>query len=90
MLTDDTVLTRAPEVREAELADLLVLSTSKEQYVGLRDVGARVWTLLAEPSSVRDLLAALVATYDVDADECRADVLPFLESLLDRGLVQTG
>lgn len=90
MLTDDTVLCQSPEVRGTDLADLVVLSRTKEQYVGLRDVGARVWTLLATPTTVRDLVATLISTYDVSAEQCRGDVLPFLESLVARGLVQTG
>ena len=53
----------------------------------LNAVGARLWELADGRHSVADLVAAIVAEYDVDPNRAQDDVLAFCEDLLGRGVL---
>lgn len=65
----------------------VILGLNDGVYYGLDAVGARVWSLIAEPVSVADLTAAVVAEFDVSPEQCERDLLALLEDLGRRGLV---
>ena len=87
-LTHESVVARAPEALGAEVGrEVVLMSVERGAYFALDPVGAEVWSRLGEPIAVRALCASLTHAYDVDADACAADVLPFLEELRAAGLL---
>jgi len=73
----------------APLGDrLLVLDVARARFVGLNAVGARLWALLETPSSADDLVARLLAEFEVDAATCRIETAAVLRDLVARGLVE--
>lgn len=79
---------RRADAPAAPLGDrLLVLDVPRARFVGLNAVAARVWALLETPRSADDLVARLLAEYEVDADTCRAETGAVLVDLVARGLV---
>ncbi len=68
-------------------AEQAILQLDSATYYGLNAVGARVWQLVAEPRRVSDILATLLAEYDVSADRCRADLFALLQKLQGAGLI---
>ena len=69
-------------------SDVAMMDMDSGTYFVLQEVAAFVWTRLAEPSTAVELCAALVQRYDVTAERCRAEVLPFLQSAHDKGLLR--
>ena len=65
---------------------VLLMSIEHGVYVGLSEVGGRVWELLDTPRSVEDICADLVGEFDVDEEQCRAEVLEFLDDMSKRGV----
>ena len=63
----------------------VILSPLDYSYHALDPVGARVWELLDQPRSLDDLVADLMAEYDVTDEQCRADVVPFLDRMTQIG-----
>lgn len=79
---------RAEGLLAAAVGDeLLMMSAAEGKYFNLNDVGARIWELLASPTSVEGLVTALTDEYEVDADIAREQVLDFLSALRARGLL---
>ncbi|MGH9682087.1 MAG: PqqD family peptide modification chaperone [Candidatus Acidiferrales bacterium] len=64
-----------------------ILNLKNSVYYGLDPVGARVWTLLQRPRSIRQLRDALIEEYEVDAQRCEADLLELLEKMRVEGLI---
>jgi PqqD family protein of HPr-rel-A system len=88
-LSPDTVLARRTDALTAPVDDDLVLLDPRGgSYFGLDSAGRRIWELLEQPRSVKELCDALEAEFDVDAGTCRAEVVPFLEQLAEAQLVQ--
>jgi len=66
----------------------VLMSVASGKYYNLGAVGGRIWELLEEPRSVRELTEALTAEYDVDAGTCAAQIEPFLQLLLKESLIR--
>lgn len=55
--------------------------------ITLNEVGAFLWQKLAADCTVADLVAALLAEYDVTADIATADVERFVANLREKNLL---
>jgi len=68
--------------------ETIVLSLPSSTYFTITGVGTRLFELLAEDRSVDDLVAAIVAEYDVDPGTARRDIEAFLDRLRDAELLR--
>jgi hypothetical protein len=64
-----------------------ILDLDSAVYYGLDPVGARIFELLQKPVPLGEVLATLVAEYEVDEPTARTDLLTLVEDLLDKRLV---
>ena len=53
----------------------------------LNEVGAVVWRLVADGAPLSEMVDRVAQEFEVDRERARADVVGFLEGLLERGLV---
>jgi PqqD family protein of HPr-rel-A system len=82
------VARRLPGLVEAEVdGELVALHIENGSYYGFNATAARIWALLDHPKSVTEICAALAAEFDVDAQECDAQVRLLLQDLQKDGLV---
>jgi len=68
--------------------EIAILHLDRAIYFGLQGAGAEIWDALDQPRSVDELRDALVATFDVSAQQCERDVVEILSSLEKEGLVE--
>jgi hypothetical protein len=66
----------------------VLLNLNTESYLGLDDVGTRMWTLLTTEPSIQAAYVRLLAEYDVTPDALRHDVEVLLGQMLEHGLVE--
>jgi hypothetical protein len=67
--------------------ELVMMSAEKGNYIGLSEVGARIWELIETPREVEAVCAQLQQEYDVTPEACRAEVETFLDELEKQGAV---
>ena len=72
--------------RRLEQEAVVVLPDKGEVKV-LNEVGARIWTLADGSRTVRDIIAALCAEFEVPPVVVEADTLKFLAELQQKGLI---
>jgi hypothetical protein len=58
------------------------------KYIGLSEVGVRIWDLLETPQDIGSLCAQLQREFAVDEATCRAEVENFLGQLAEHGAVE--
>jgi hypothetical protein len=88
-LSDESVVIAAKTQVSCGLgAEAAILDMAKGVYYGLDPVGAHIWTLLQTPQRVAGLRDAVMREYEVEPEQCRADVIELLERMLDEGLIQ--
>ena len=69
MITLDQTITVSAEVLAQEVNDeIVLLDLYNEQYLGLNEVGARIWQLLEEGINLKGIYTKLLEEYDVDKD----------------------
>jgi hypothetical protein len=88
-VTVDTVLVQDKEPIPATVdEEVVLLSLRAGNYFGFNRVGTEIWNMLTEPRPVREILASLAQSHDVDTETMTRDVTQFLQTLIDRGLVR--
>lgn len=68
--------------------EIVVLSLADGAYYGLNPVAARIWELIQEPRSIRDIRDRLLEEYAVEPDRCTRDLEEVLELLLEWKLAE--
>src|SRR5579871_5239679 len=68
--------------------EVVALDVARGACYGLDAVGARIWSMIAEPRSVQEVCEALMAVYEVDEATCHRDVLDLLAALRGEGLIE--
>lgn len=89
MIAPDTLLIRNESLLAAPIgSDTAMLDMDSGKYFVLQEVATFIWERLAQPATAEGLCAELRERYDVTAEQCRADVLAFLQKAHDKGLLR--
>jgi hypothetical protein len=89
MFDDSTMVRRASTVISCKISEeVAVLDLKQSVYYGLKGVGAQIWDALEQPRSVAELCSAVEAQFDVAPGDCKKDVLQFLVSISEAGLIE--
>lgn len=81
-------LMRHPDAAASRVGDeTVILHLGSGVYFGLDPVGTRIWELLEAPQDIAALTSRLQAEFDVAPAVLQADVLAFVQSLLDHDIL---
>jgi hypothetical protein len=61
--------------------DIVILNLAGNNYIGLDEIGRRIWELIEMPCRVDELCQQLSQEFNATAEQIAADVLPFLTEL---------
>lgn len=79
---------RSTDISARAIGDeTIVLSLPTSQYFTITGIGTRVFELLAEETSLDELVETIVAEYDVEPALARRDIEAFLGRLRDAQLL---
>lgn len=79
---------RSTDISARTIGDeTIVLGLPTSRYFTITGVGTRVFELLAEDTSLDDLIGRVVAEYEVDPATARRDIEAFLDRLRDAQLL---
>jgi hypothetical protein len=81
---------RNPEVLSTDMdGEVVMMDVDQGFYFSLSSgVGAAIWSVLENPSSLDQIIAAVCAEYQTTPDDCRADIEGFVEQLHEKQLVK--
>ncbi len=83
-----TVMVAQEQVSTDLGGEIAILHLKAGTYYGLDDVGARIWSLIQEPTTVEEIRDILVNEYEVEPGRCESDLIALLEKLTNEGLVE--
>lgn len=87
-LARDDIVVRNREILESEVdGDVIALDIPQGECYGFNAVASSVWRLLEHETSAARISDALVSEFDVEREECEAEVLRLLNELLDARLI---
>jgi Coenzyme PQQ synthesis protein D (PqqD) len=67
--------------------ELVMMSAEKGDYIGLSEVGTRIWELIETPQEIETICAQLQTEYDVSPEVCRVQVETFFNELVKHGAI---
>ncbi|MBF0543920.1 MAG: PqqD family protein [Candidatus Riflebacteria bacterium] len=68
---------------------VVLLDIERSRYYETNTLGAFIWEMLAKPHSITELVEKVVSRFRVDYEQCRCDIMKFLEDLNAGGLIKT-
>ncbi len=79
---------KAPQVMIREIGgESVLLDLKTERYLGLNEVGTRIWQVLMESASIDAAYGKLLAEYEVTPAELECDLRDLLGRLLENVLI---
>ena len=80
----------APEVMIQEVGgESVLLDLKTERYLGLNEVGTRMWQALSESESIQAAYETLQTEYDVTPQRLEEDLRDLIDRLLANALITT-
>lgn len=83
-----STIARSEGVVEAQFDEVRVVLNEDLAYLGLNEVGQRIWDLIATPCTLGYLVDVLIDEYDVTEVDCTRDVTRYLDALVEHKLVR--
>jgi len=78
----------APEVMIREVGgESVILDLKTERYLGLDEVGTRMWQVLMDSASIQAAYEKLLEEYEVTATQLEEDLRGLLDKLLENELI---
>lgn len=85
----DQIYKHTQAVQSLELeGETLITQVDSDQFFGLDDVSSKVWQALDGQKTVGTICQELFQQFEVSPDQCQADVVEFVQSLLDGKLIE--
>jgi len=74
-INNDSIITVIPDQVSTNLEDeVVILSLKDGVYYGLNPVGARIWNIIKEPRSVKEILNIILAEFEVEPKRCQEEL----------------
>lgn len=67
--------------------ETIILDARSGQYYGLDGAAGRVWSLIQETTTVREVYNRIASESDIEPDLSRADINTVVQNLVNEGLV---
>lgn len=86
---ESAIIVATKEQISSDLAgEAVILDVRSGIYYGLNEVGARIWALIQQPRSVREIRHTLLTEYALDSEECDRDLLHLFQNLAAVKLIE--
>jgi len=82
------VIARKEDWLSARVGDeIMMMNVERGEYLGMNDVGARIWELIEMPSDIATICATLVREFEVSPETCEIQVRSFVADMEKHGVV---
>ena len=88
LIADDATPVVADQMLSADLdGEVVMINLNKGVYYGLEGVGSRVWELVQERRTLREMREEILTEYDVEPRRLEQDLQAVLGKMVDQGLI---
>lgn len=85
----NTKVTATSETVSTEVeGERVLLNLETGMYHGMNAVGAKIYSAIDEPTSVKEISREISNQYNVEREQVATDIQNFLNSLLEAGLAE--
>jgi hypothetical protein len=81
MAIDQTVTVSSDVLAQEVSGETVLLNLNSQKYLGLNEVGTRVWQLLQESNDLNSIFNTLLAEYEVETDTLQSDLTQLIADM---------
>ena len=67
--------------------EVVMMSPKKRIYIGLNPIGTKIWGLVQEKTTFKNLTKNMMLIYEINEDECRKKISNFILKLEENDLL---
>ena len=83
-----TKLIRRNDLLTADMnGSAVTMDMQSGKYYNMGETGGNIWNKLETEKTISQLADELVAEYGITKDQCLTDIMPFLNKLVEKGLL---
>ena len=87
-LSLDSIIVRNNDIVFSDIdGDVIMMSIQKGKYYSMEEIGSRIWELIKDDMEVSTLCKVLCEEYNIEKEQCKIDVLKFLNDLAEENLI---
>ena len=90
-LTDNSIVSRSSNAiaRGVSKDEMVILDLNAGVYYQVNGIGTAAWALLdMRPRTIEEITHAIVEKHNVETEDCRRDILAFVDEMAAAGLVE--
>ncbi len=88
MFNLNTVFSRNTQLISTDLDDeMVVMDDEKGSFYGLNATAKMIYGLLDSPLSLSEIIGLITSQYNVSAEQCEKDIIPFLDTMVTSRLL---
>lgn len=85
----DTRVKQQADVLTADVDDaVMLMAIDNGNYFDMQKTASHIWSAIATPKAVSEIVEELLGIYDVKAEQCQNAVIGFLDKLLAEGIIE--
>lgn len=85
----NSIILRNEDIDDTDLdGEKVMMNLDKGQYFMMNEVGSRIWEIVSEPKTVKEVMLALLNEYEVEREKCEKTVIEFLSELVKSDLIK--
>lgn len=85
----ETIVSQNSSIIATDLNDeVMMMSIERGEYYAVEPVGAYIWHLIKEPTSIEEVCEKLMTEFKVDFETCQRDVYAFIKKLQSMEIVK--
>jgi len=86
-----TIETKVIQVKNLPIVEfdgeIALMNAEKGHYYSLDEIGTKIWSLMVDPITIKEIVDILLTEFDVERDVCEKDVMDLMKQLFDQGLI---
>jgi hypothetical protein len=67
--------------------ELVMMNIETGSYVSMNNTGKIIWEQLENAKTVNEIISDLLNQFTIERSQCEADVIPFIEKMIEQSIV---
>lgn len=86
----NTIVKKNIDIDDTDIdGEKVMMNIEIGQYYMFNEIASRIWTIIGEGVSIKDIINLLLKEYDVDEQICKKSILEFINKLKEDKLIET-
>lgn len=81
-LNENNIVMQNKDIDVSDLnGEKVMMNIDKGEYFSLNSLGSRIWEIIDKPKKINEVINTLLEEYEVSEEECKENVMNFLDVL---------